>query len=363
MKKITLRTKVEVIVLVSLFIALSTSGVFAVTRTISSTQDSVYSLIRNTNGKVWDVSQANLQAAINDLNNASGTVWVGSDFSTSATTIVHNMITIDLSGHRITYTGTSHCVQLRWGSRIQNGCIDMRYASIDNNDAAIYVDGIDRIGMRMEDGEGLMIYASQATGASHMVLVSGSTGALHIQKGSGIFLDCNSTTVPKNIYFTRWDDISTAFFKYGFRLEAWGKGAYDECVNSNYFVNCFDDCSNISFYLHMNTAISHDNCGVDGNSFLNCATEGSSGYWATYSKYCLYNQGQYNNFDIMCWDWQTGQGGPGRMKYYFGTGASYNYAVLSGDFTSDVGGINSLSFNIYNMKSEGKVYGESWNNI
>jgi hypothetical protein len=342
MHKIKLRTKIEAVFLVSLLVVLSTAGVLAVTRTISDTQDNVYSLIRNTNGNIWDVSQANLQAAINDLNNASGMVWVGSDFSASDTTIVHNNITVDLWNHKITYSGTGHCVQLRRGSRIENGCIDVSGITMNNDKAAIYVDGSDRINMK--DSQ------VQATGASHMTLIGNAVS----QSGTGVFLNSNSTTMVQEVNLTSWDDITTSFFYYAYRLEAWGEGNPGVFVNSNTFIGCYDDTSVISYYLHQKTSLSHSVCGVDGNQFQNCITQASSSSPAHHSDYGVYCEGQNNYFKVMFWDWNGGI-----EPAYFGTNAKYN--VIIGPDKDEITDVNEPnSSNIYFCVHDGEIYAESW---
>jgi hypothetical protein len=60
MKPIKLRTKIEAVGLGLLLIALSIVGVFGVTRTITSSSDTYETLIRNSNGKYWAATGANL---------------------------------------------------------------------------------------------------------------------------------------------------------------------------------------------------------------------------------------------------------------------------------------------------------------
>ena len=347
MDRIKFRTKIEIVLAVVFIISLGVASVASVTRTISNTQDTVYTLIRNTNGNVWDVSQANLQAAINDLGSDGGTVWVGSDFSTSATTIVQDHVTVDLCGHEITYTGSGHCIRLRWGSRIQNGCLDLQNANLGDDDAAIYVDGADQIAVRKNNQ-----YSTQVTGASHMVLLSG--GSVGEQSGTGVLLKCDSTSSLEYIEFTRWDDISTCFFKYGYHLACpGGSTSRDNFVNSNQFLNCFDESSKIAIYLTRNQALNHVQSGVDGNMFHNMVLQARSGYWGVHTDYGLWTEGDYGFFNIMTWDFD------GIRKYYLDE-ADCNILSVSGGFSTSVTEASGSHNNIFNMGSEGRIYAEGF---
>ncbi|CAK0751038.1 hypothetical protein CCP3SC1AL1_1820002 [Gammaproteobacteria bacterium] len=99
MKKIiSFRTKIEAIAIAGLFIMITIGSVFAVTRTITSTGDSFDTFIRNSKGNYWTATRANLQTAIYDLANVSGTVWIP-----SGTIVFTNMINLTSN---ITIRGT-----------------------------------------------------------------------------------------------------------------------------------------------------------------------------------------------------------------------------------------------------------------
>jgi len=75
-KVISLRTKAEVILVACFLICLSVVSVMSVTRTITDTSDNVDTFIRNSNGKYWEATGANIQTAIDDLNNSGWAGWV-----------------------------------------------------------------------------------------------------------------------------------------------------------------------------------------------------------------------------------------------------------------------------------------------
>lgn len=120
MQKIKFRTKVEVIgaiIFVALLVAVS---VAAVTRTITDSTDNSYTFIRNSNGKYWAATGANLQTAVNDLAATGGTVWVGSDITlTSALKINKSYISVDFQSHRITLGADIEFINVSGSSAVQ----------------------------------------------------------------------------------------------------------------------------------------------------------------------------------------------------------------------------------------------------
>jgi hypothetical protein len=74
-KSLRLRTKIEAIVAIFFIVLLVTASVASVSRTITDSSDSVETYIRNSNGKYWPPTGANLQIAVDDLT-SGGTVYV-----------------------------------------------------------------------------------------------------------------------------------------------------------------------------------------------------------------------------------------------------------------------------------------------
>jgi hypothetical protein len=71
------RTKVELVVAISFILILTSINVLSVTRTISDTNDTFDTYIRNSKGNYWAATGANIQTAIWDLNSTGGgTVYV-----------------------------------------------------------------------------------------------------------------------------------------------------------------------------------------------------------------------------------------------------------------------------------------------
>ena len=76
--------------------------VTALTRTISDSSDTYYTLIRNTKGNIWEPTGANLQAAINDIGTSGGTVYVGSDITLTNPLTLKNNCIVDFLGNTVT---------------------------------------------------------------------------------------------------------------------------------------------------------------------------------------------------------------------------------------------------------------------
>jgi len=76
MNKMRLRTKFEIIGALFFIVLLIAISVSSLTRTITDSMDTSYTCIRNSNGKYWEPTGANIQIAINDLGSSGGTVWL-----------------------------------------------------------------------------------------------------------------------------------------------------------------------------------------------------------------------------------------------------------------------------------------------
>jgi len=69
--------KIKIIITLVIVGILVSVSVGALTRTISDSSDNVMSFIRNSNGGIWEVTGANINLAINDVNETqNGTVSV-----------------------------------------------------------------------------------------------------------------------------------------------------------------------------------------------------------------------------------------------------------------------------------------------
>jgi hypothetical protein len=122
-----IKTQTIFIVLVIIFIASGT--VFAGNRIISSSNDNIFTSITNSNGKRWEATSSNIQFAINDLDNKSGTVWLpgAKIFYITSTIIVWKNIMLDIGGSQIALPSGVNCnvIELKDGAGVCNGIINV----------------------------------------------------------------------------------------------------------------------------------------------------------------------------------------------------------------------------------------------
>jgi len=98
----------------------------SVTRSISTVQDNEESLIRNSNGNYWEATGNNIQLAINDAG-SKGIVWLpgGTTLIASSTVVLGQNALLDMGGARIVPSGNFNVIELRSGSMLSDGVIDV----------------------------------------------------------------------------------------------------------------------------------------------------------------------------------------------------------------------------------------------
>lgn len=114
------------IVLIILLLISITIPVAGFTRIITTDSDNIYTTIWNTNGKYWEASGTNLQAAITDLGSNGGTVYVGSDITLSSALTVGSYSTVDFLGNTVTLDSDIHFVSITTAIR----CATVRNAVV-----------------------------------------------------------------------------------------------------------------------------------------------------------------------------------------------------------------------------------------
>jgi len=123
------KTRIIGIALFNIVFLLVIGSAFSATRTISSSNDNIYIMIRNSNGNYWEADSSNIQTAIDDLGSEGGIVWLpgAMRFNISNTIIVKENVILDLGGSalEIPYEGDLTIVELKDGSGIRNGIIDV----------------------------------------------------------------------------------------------------------------------------------------------------------------------------------------------------------------------------------------------
>ena len=306
MSEIRTRTKIEVVVTILLLCSLSVVSVTSVTRTISDSNDNFYTFIRNSNGNYWEVSSSNIQKAIDDLNNNSGTVYLpgNTTITTMGTITVWNNVKLELQGSTIKPSISFDVFRLRENSQIMNGRIDCSDITMQDEHACIKLNGDDQI----EYG---------STGVFNMHLIGG--GHYTNTQGTAIYLYCDGGgTQIDNLMWCTFDNIQTNYFTYGIRFNVSGAtNDYNSFANGHIFNN-FMMNGDEQFISLKNTA----NGGNDtnGNIFSNFECE----VWST-GENILYCSGKYNQFEIMGWDWNNNNAHSGKTAYYFSSNSQYNY--------------------------------------
>ena len=86
-------------------------------RIITNNSDNVITMIRNTKGNIWESDGANLQLAIDDLDDQnSGSVYIGNNIEVSSTIIIdEDFISLDFQGNSVTLTSDVEFIRLTDG--------------------------------------------------------------------------------------------------------------------------------------------------------------------------------------------------------------------------------------------------------
>lgn len=292
MQKIKFRTKVEIfgaIVFVALLVAVSAASV---TRTITDSTDNSYTFIRNSNGKYWEATGANLQIAVNDLATTGGTVWVGSDITlTSALKINKSYITVDFEDHQVTLGGDISFVNVSSGSTTGACYNTIRNArvKITNGHTASIISLYIKPHGRWVDRVRYNIFEN--------INIINSYANNHAWTGIHLNIDVgeDSPADMANFLFNTFRDITMNSCKTGILLEcddtdAWGNG--------NLFENIWiDDGFETGVYFKVDSGATN---GFNQNLFNNIKLQTD-----TWSKDGFKNiNGNGNHFDhCLVWDW------------------------------------------------------------
>ena len=288
MHKIKLRTKIEVGFVGLLLLLTMVVSVASVTRTISDTRDNIETFIRNSNGKYWDATFANIQVAIDDIGDLDirdkGTVWLAGNtiYAGNGNIQLRDGVTLEGNGARIVNWQDVNVIEMARSSTVRDLCIDLRYCGSTFTKAAIYVDGAEKIyyetPVLVED---IKIYGEN-------------------QEGAALRIECDNYNEYCN--FGHFKNIRSWNTGYTIHINVpTGASPPNQCyVNSNLFYNIIGMNDQYFIYLDRNMDIANKNdCSIDTNGFINCHyqtgvdTDGG-----------IYVTGRGNYFQgIMIWDW------------------------------------------------------------
>jgi len=96
MNKIMKRFRVFSILVLLLIVASATSS----SQLAPDAHDDLLTYIKNSNGNYWMSTGENIQVALNDLDNTSGTVWLpgSTTLTVNSTIILWNNVILDMGG-------------------------------------------------------------------------------------------------------------------------------------------------------------------------------------------------------------------------------------------------------------------------
>lgn len=324
-----MKIKPGILVFITVLLLLATISVSSLTRRISSTNDNVYTLIRNSNGKYWEATSGNIQLAVDDLNNNSGTVWLPGNktFYLTATLIIHRNVVLDMGGcaFKLPNGVNTNVVELKDGAGIKNGVIDVAghhsnfttNTSFDMPSACIYLNAsscidsatIDCMFLNaISDGYNLMgpdpprFYSSNYSGL-----------------GYGIYLHATNDSVPQKISNVSVKYVYLRSFKIGIYINNERNPASGEdgaFIQGNNFENlCFDSTS-YGINITRVTSASKGVCGTSFNRFDQVQFQTGNGSWwggeeISWS-YLGRVDGTGNSFtNMMLWDYSGNHRGSG----------------------------------------------------
>lgn len=298
-----------------LFILIAIPTAWSVTRILSDTQDTAETFIKNTNGNYWEATASNVQVAIDDLNNNSGTVWLpgGVTFTILSTLVIEEDAALDMGGSTIVPSSNFDVIEMTVGSQLRNGIINV--SSVVTFDKAV-------ITFRATDGIG---FSKKTPRVHNMKLISDGL------RGKGVYLHTEGTA-NQFIEGTEFYNIKTNEFEYGIVINHTGTNGY---INGNGFSNImgYGDKYFITLY--------EEQAEASGNFFHNVQCNCTNN-----TEYIVWNNGQGNTFDtVIAYNWDNNGG----------TRASYNFSEPGighdgGDqcFVSFRGGSDDLAFGTWN---------------
>ena len=322
MKILKARTKIEAVLACAFLIVISIASVFAVTRTISDTRDTVDTYIRNSNGNYWAATGDNIQVAIDNLgivapvNSGYGspraTVWLpgNTTLTISSTVIIKDDITLDMQGCQVKPNANINCFLLHRGARIRNGAINVSGVGSYSSNAILFL---------ATD----MAYVSQLNYIDNIQFVSAS------QRGTAIYLN-TSGAADQQISMAFVNRIQISGFKYGIFINH-NATSGDNYINGNTFTNIY--MNNVKYCIKLYQAKAE----VTENTFENIVCNCSSA-----TEYIVWDGGngtQYDNIVAKNWDNNSGT----RKSYTFVTG-NFMYLCFRG-------GSNDLSLPTWNANN------------
>jgi len=312
---LSFRTKAEVIVIAGFLIALSALSAVSVTRTITDTSDDIETFIRNSNGKYWAATDANIQLALDDIgtDNKGEVILPGNTAIEISTTItIPRNVTLDLQSCVLKATADINVIRMMPSSTIKNGQIDITYASFSK--AAIYLNGDD----------GFIFYndwygsSRMHTNILNMNIISAS------QNGYGLHFYIPNSEGSHSVGWVNVEDYSSCYTNKSIFLDNKYSGSGDGgWINGNTFSNLqgMDDGWFIYLDGQMQDGTGEVKTATSGNIFNNVMFQPND-----HAIGVLYIEGWGNVFtNVMIWDWDGGKDPSSNCSVFFTSVARKNY--------------------------------------
>jgi len=282
-----LRTKTKASLLVLLFILIVIPISLSLNRTITDTQDTFTTFIKNSNGNYWIANSSNVQVAIDELGSDGGIVWLpGSDnFTITSTLIIRDKIRLEMQGSTIAPSGDFDVISLRPGSQIKGGIINV--SSVGTFDSsAITFNATDNYSFR-----------NHISRIQDLELISASL------RGTGILFATQGSTAQA-IVNTETNNVRMIDFEYGILLNNTGTNAY---IKSNTFSDIYGHGN--KYFIK----VFESQSAIEGNYFFNIQHNCTSN-----TEYIIWNNGRGNIYDtIIAYNWNNNSGA--KVAYNFST--------------------------------------------
>lgn len=236
--------------------------------------------ILSTNGsKTWTLTEANLQTAIYDADNASTTITVTGDLSLSSGITGAENVTLDFLEHTITPTSSFDIITMKPGFKLKNMRVDVTTGVIDFTDNVIFFDGADTYEVNDVQTSVKNVYVES-----------------HDKQGT--LIEMRADAGSKFVTMVDVVDVKGISMEYLIHINVTNNGGGTAWVNGNIFERCIGRTVKHFIYMDKTGA---GNQQIDMNMFTNfIAQYGSAG------EEIIYCEGNWNYFSGYNSDYNAG---------------------------------------------------------
>lgn len=302
-----------------------------VDRWINDSSDNIDSFVRNSNGKYWEATGANIHLALANLGDSGGTVWLAGNatYDPSSMITVGEGVTLDMQRSVIKPTSSYNIVYLKEGAEIKNGEIDTTGITMNNNHACVLIDGNET-------------FTYVRTAINNMFF----DGKYNESQGTAIKFYCHPDS---NLDYIMWVSVSDVVIQYYNKAIEFDviQGSDSDFCNGNVFNNILIDES--AYGIHATN--DHSN----GNMFTNIQFESG---WKT--KEVIKSNQSHCTFEIDVYDWNHSSRNYPQTGYYafnFSSDSQDNFIRNTGSGYLDIDVRNEGSRNFFHHLLSSKMEG------